>query len=285
MSTIAHDTHTLPQLAFQHATPNEQPQITPVPQTVQRIPGRVQATAVSLPLFSLLKSTTWLRPLTGFGLLLKQKSFAPASFAAKLLAGTVAGKLLFSFTRKGKSDIEEGNIAPPGIPPPSPSDDTAVEPEHPRGCLLTVATYMQWIISLSILCVGAAAMASLSSVIAILIGQQVLKSEHSAFDVTAASAASVGAVGGAVLFPLYIVETMLLHVLPFFVIRWPMIMGVRAAMGAVGAAILRTAVTQGDFLSVKESALAAMVGPAIMAAAEEFFLVLAALCKSSADDD
>ncbi|KAL1672380.1 hypothetical protein EV122DRAFT_294897 [Schizophyllum commune] len=285
MSTIAHDTHTLPQLAFQHATPNEQPQITPVPETVQHIPGHVQATAVSYPIFSSLKSTTLLRPLTGFGLLLKQKSFAPASFAAKLLAGTVAGKLLFSFTRKGKSDIEEGNITPPGIPPPSPSDDTVVEPEHPRGCLSTVATYMQWIISLQILCVVAAPLASFSSTIAILIGQQVLKFEHSAFDVTAASAASVGAVGGAVLFPLYIVETMLLHVLPFFLIRWPIIMGVRAAMGAVGAAVLRTAVTQGEFLSVKESALAAMVGPAIMAAAEEFFLVLAALCKSGADDD
>lgn len=141
MSTIAHDTHTLPQLAFQHATPNEQPQITPVPETVQHIPGHVQATAVSLalPLFSSSKSTTMLRPLTGFGLLLKQKSFAPASFAAKLLAGTVAGKLL---TRKGKSDIEEGHITPPGIPPPSPSDDTVVEPEHPGGCLSTVATYM-----------------------------------------------------------------------------------------------------------------------------------------------
>ncbi|KAI5886443.1 uncharacterized protein SCHCODRAFT_02591685 [Schizophyllum commune H4-8] len=285
MSTISHDSHPLPQPAFQHATPNEQPQITPVPGTAQRIPGRVQATAVSLPLFGSLKSTTLLRPLTGFGLLLKQKSFAPASFAVKLLAGTVAGKLLFSFTRKGKSDVEGGNITPPGIPPPSPSDDTAVEPEHPRGCLSTVATYMQWIISLQILCVEAAALASFSSVVAILIGQQVLKSEHSAFDVTAASAASVGAVGGVVLFPLYIVETMFLHVLPFFLIRWPIIMGVRAAMGAVGAAVLRTAITQDDFLSVKESALAAMVGPAIMAAVEEIFLVLAALCKVCADDD
>ena len=85
----------------------------------------------------------------------------------------------YSFTRKGKSDIEEGNITPPGIPPPLSSDDTAVEPEHPRGCLSTVATYMQWIISLQILCVGA----SFSSVVSILIGQRVLKSEHSAFDV------------------------------------------------------------------------------------------------------
>ena len=111
MSTISHDSHPLPQLAFQHATPNEQPQITPVPRPVQRIPGLVQATAVSHPLLSSLKSTTLIRPLTGFGLLLKQKFFAPASFAAKLLAGTVAGKLLFSFTRKEKFGIEEGNIS------------------------------------------------------------------------------------------------------------------------------------------------------------------------------